>query len=229
MKEDGRRYPRANVEWPVTLQTERGSMDSIVLNISGGGVFFRCNELVPKGETLGMTLKPPNYTPLEVSIETVWTDMYISADKEIKPIGLGARDTLRLEKCFLLAGNEFEGGRTPLEANLSWAINWDHDFIGKEALLKQKEAGDFQRLTCLQCTGRGIPRHGMNVEKNGKKIGVVSSGSMSPCLNTGIAMAYLDHGEVKLGDTVDILIRNKSATAEVVKPPFVKQDWAKTH
>ena len=91
MKEDGRRYPRANVEWPVTLQTERGSMDSIVLNISGGGVFFRCNELVPKGETLGMTLKPPNYTPLEVSIETVWTDMYISADKEIKPVGLGAR------------------------------------------------------------------------------------------------------------------------------------------
>ena len=155
--------------------------------------------------------------------------MKVGKQSGIKPIGLGARDTLRLEKCFLLAGNEFEGGRTPLEANLSWAINWDHDFIGKEALLKQKEAGDFQRLTCLQCTGRGIPRHGMNVEKDGKKIGVVSSGSMSPCLNTGISMAYLDHGIVKLGDTVDILIRNKSAPAEVVKPPFVKQDWAKTH
>lgn len=91
MKEDGRRYPRVNVEWPDTLQTERGSMDSIALNISSGGVFFRCNELVAKGETLGMTLKPPNHTPLKVTIETVWTDMYISSGKEIKPIGVGAR------------------------------------------------------------------------------------------------------------------------------------------
>jgi hypothetical protein len=66
-------------------------MDSIALNISSGGVFFRCNELVAKGETLGMTLKPPNHTPLKVTIETVWTDMYISSGKEIKPIGVGAR------------------------------------------------------------------------------------------------------------------------------------------
>jgi len=155
--------------------------------------------------------------------------MKVGKEVNIKPIGLGARDTLRLEKCFLLAGNEFEGGRTPLEANLSWAMHWDHDFIGKEALLKQKENGDYQRLTCLQCTGRGIPRHGMKVEHSGKEIGVVSSGSMSPCLKTGIAMAYLDPGVVSLGDTVDIMIRGKSSEAEVVKPPFVKKDWAKTH
>ena len=81
----------------------------------------------------------------------------------IKPIGLGARDTLRLEKAFILAGNEFEGGRTPLEATMSWTINWDHDFIGKEALLKQKEQGTYERLTCLQCTSKGIPRHGCDI------------------------------------------------------------------
>lgn len=155
--------------------------------------------------------------------------MNAGGNAEIKPVGLGARDTLRLEKCFLLAGNEFEGGRTPLEANLGWAIHWDHDFIGKEALLKQKEHGDYQRLTCLQCTGKGIPRNGMKVELNGKTIGVVSSGSMSPCLKTGIAMAYIDSGVVSLDDTVDILIRGKPSSAKVVKPPFVKQDWAKNH
>jgi len=155
--------------------------------------------------------------------------LQIGNDEGIKPIGLGARDTLRLEKCFLLAGNEFKGGRTPLEANLSWAIHWDHEFIGKNALLKQKEDGDYQRLTCLQCTRRGLPRHGMTVEYDGEPIGVVSSGSMSPCLQTGIALAYINPGIVSLGDTVDIMIRGKSSAAEVVKPPFVKQDWAKKH
>jgi len=91
MKEDGRRYPRVNVEWPVTLQTDRGSMDGIALNISSGGAFVRFKELVPKGETLDMTLKPPNHTPLKVTIETMWTDKYIPSGKEIKPIGIGVR------------------------------------------------------------------------------------------------------------------------------------------
>ena len=166
--------------------------------------------------------------PVENGI-TVFNEIMKAGKKEgIKPIGLGARDTLRLEKCFLLAGNEFEGGRTPLEANLSWALNWDHDFIGKKALLKQKEDGDYQRLICLQCKGRGIPRHGMVVEKDGNTIGVVSSGSMSPCLNTGIAMAYIDHGAVSIGDLIHIKIRDKLVEAEVVQPPFVKKDWIKT-
>jgi aminomethyltransferase len=69
----------------------------------------------------------------------------------------------------------------------------------------------------------------MDVEKDGKTIGVISSGSMSPCLKTGIAMAYVDHGTVSIGDTVDIMVRGKSAAAEVVKPPFVKKNWAETH
>ena len=152
----------------------------------------------------------------------------LDAGKEfgIKPIGLGARDTLRLEKCFILAGNEFEGGRTPLEAIMSWTINWDHDFIGKEAILKQKEKGDHERLTSLECIDKGIPRHGCKIQKDGKKIGKVTSGTLSPCLNKGIAMGYV-HPDFREKDCIlEIIIRDKPVKAKVVKPPFVPKDWA---
>jgi aminomethyltransferase len=155
----------------------------------------------------------------------------LEAGKEfdIKSIGLGARDTLRLEKGFILAGNEFEGGRTPLEATLSWTINWDHDFIGKEALLQQKEQGGYERLTCLTCVEKGIPRHGCEIQKDGVKVGRVSSGTLSPCLSTGIAMGYV-HPDFRKVDTVlDIIIRNKPVQAKVVKPPFVPKDWVQQH
>ena len=155
----------------------------------------------------------------------------LDAGKEfnIKPIGLGARDTLRLEKCFILAGNEFEGGRTPLEAIMSWTINWDHAFIGKGALLKQKEQGDYERLTSLECIDKGIPRHGCEIRKDGEKVGVVSSGTLSPCLNRGIAMGYV-HPEFRdAGNILEIVVRNKSVKAKVVKAPFVKKDWAQQH
>lgn len=152
----------------------------------------------------------------------------VGKDYGIKPIGLGARDTLRLEKCFVLAGNEFEGGRTPLEANLSFTINWDHDFIGKEALLKQKEVGVKERLTYLKCMEKGIPRHGQDVEKDNVRIGKVSSGGLSPCLNTGIAMAYVKSEYRNIGDILDIVIRERRIKAEIVKPPFVGKECGNT-
>jgi len=158
--------------------------------------------------------------------ERIWDEiMKAGQEFEIKPIGLGARDTLRLEKCFLLAGNEFEGGRTPLEATMGWAINWDHDFIGKTALLKQKEKEDYQRLTCLVCEEKGIPRNGCEIQKTGKKVGIVTSGTLSPCLNKGIAMGYV-HSEYRDKDsTLDIMIRDKPIKTKVVKPPFVPKNW----
>lgn len=152
--------------------------------------------------------------------------MKAGEEYDIKPIGLGARDTLRLEKCFMLAGNEFEGGRTPLEATMSWAINWDHDFIGKDSLLKQKEKGDYERITCLVCEEKGIPRHKCEIHKDGKKVGVVTSGTLSPCLGKGIAMGYV-HPDYRDKDNVlDIMIRGKPVRAKVIKPPFVPKDWA---
>ena len=166
-------------------------------------------------------------TPVEKAEQVFKRIMQAGEEFSIKPIGLGARDTLRLEKCFLLAGNEFEGGRTPLEALLSWAINWDHDFIGKDVLLQQKEQGTYQRLTCLECIDRGIPRHGCEVKKDGVSVGRVSSGSLSPCLNKGIAMAYVDPKYREVDSVLDIDIRGKPVKAKVIKSPFVKQDWAK--
>lgn len=144
----------------------------------------------------------------------------------IKPVGLGARDTLRIEKFFLLAGNEFNGnGRTPLEAGISWFINWDHDFIGKKPLLKQKEKGDYEKLTGLICKERAIPRNGCPVKKDGRKVGEVTSGTMSPCLNKGIAMAYVKPDVREVGNELDIIIRKKPVKSEIVKPPIVKKDW----
>jgi len=155
-------------------------------------------------------------------------DAVLSAGKEfgIQPIGLGARDTLRLEKAFMLAGNEFEGGRTPLEATLGWTIFWDHEFIGKEALLKLKEQGTFQRMTCLECIDKGIPRHKCEIQKDGTAVGIVTSGTLSPCLNVGIAMGYVAHDKREVGSILDIIVREKPIKAKVIKPPFVPKDWA---
>jgi aminomethyltransferase len=144
----------------------------------------------------------------------------------IKPIGLGARDTLRLEKYLMLAGNEFSGGHTPLEATLGWTVFWDHEFVGKQALLAQKADGKFQRMTCLLCTEKGIPRHGCEIQQDGKKVGFVTSGTLSPCLGAGIAMGYVDHDKREPGTLLEILVRDKPIKAKVIKPPFVPKDWA---
>ncbi len=168
-------------------------------------------------------------TPAKAAEELFLNILDAGKEFNIKPIGIGARDTLRLEKCFILAGNEFEGGRTPLEALMSWTINWDHDFIGKDVLLKQKERGDYERLTCLECIDKGIPRHSCEIKKDGKKIGIVSSGTLSPCLNVGIAMGYLRPEFREVDNIVDIIIRSKPVKAKVVKPPFVKKDWIQGH
>lgn len=147
----------------------------------------------------------------------------------IKPVGLGARDTLRLEKGFILAGNEFEGGRTPLEAVMSWVIHWDHDFIGKDALLKQKEKGGYERLTSFECVEKGIPRHGCDVQVDGKKVGTITSGTMSPCLNTGIAMGYVHPDYREKDSIVEIVVRGKLVKAKVLRPPIVPKDWTQNH
>ncbi len=155
-------------------------------------------------------------------------DAILTAGKDfgIQPIGLGARDTLRLEKAFMLAGNEFEGGRTPLEATLGWTIFWDHAFIGKDALLKQKEQGSFQRMTCLECVEKGIPRHKCEIQKDGAPVGIVTSGTLSPCLKKGIAMGYVAPDKREVGTLLDIMVRDKPVKAKVIKPPFVPKDWA---
>lgn len=150
---------------------------------------------------------------------TVWNHLLaIGKAHGIKPIGLGARDTLRLEKGYCLAGNEFEGGRTPLEAGLEWVMDWTGDFLGKARLVLQKNEGAHDRLVGL-LQEKGIPRHGYPVHKAGQTIGKVTSGTLSPTLEQGIALAYVRGAE--LGDDVNVEVRGKAMPAKVVKTPFV--------
>jgi aminomethyltransferase len=139
----------------------------------------------------------------------------------LQPVGLGARDTLRLEKGYCLAGNEFAGGRTPLEAGLSWLVAWDHEFAGKGPLEKQRATGPKQKLAGLKVAGKGIPRHGMPVQAGGHVVGVVTSGTHSPTLQTGIALAYVEKEHAGVGTRLAIDVRGKSVDADVVKLPFV--------
>jgi aminomethyltransferase len=152
----------------------------------------------------------------------LWGRM-MEAGKEfgIKPIGLGARDTLRLEKGFLLSGSDFHEDRTPLETGVEWAVKWEHDFIGKQPMLKQKEAGNYQRFVGMKMTERGVPRGHMDIEVGGKKVGMTTSGTMSPCLKIGVALGYVDKEYKAVGTKVDIVIRDKRVKAEVAKLPMV--------
>ena len=140
----------------------------------------------------------------------------------LKPVGLGARDTLRLEKGLLLSGTDFDGAQTSLQTGPSWVVDWDHDFIGKDRLVKQKSEGGYDKLVCMLCEDRGIPRHGYEIVSKEKKLGHVTSGTLSPVLRKGIAMGYVPSSEASMGNEVEIEIRDTSVRAKIVKPPFVK-------
>lgn len=136
------------------------------------------------------------------------------------PCGLGARDTLRLEMGFPLHGNDIDETTTPLEAYLNFAVDLAKpSFIGKDALARQREEGLSRRLVGLLLEGRGVPRQGCACEKDGVRVGIVTSGSVSPVLGVGIALAYLDKG-VAEGDEVDVAVRDRALKARVVHPPF---------
>lgn len=140
----------------------------------------------------------------------------------IKPTGLGARDVLRLEAGLLLYGNDMDDTITPLEASIPWAVKFEKgDFYGKEALLKQKEAGLKRKLRGITLETKLVPRHEMEVFKDGQKIGYVTSGTFSPTLGRPIAFVMID-ANVKIGDTVQVLIRDKYVDAKVVKTPFYR-------
>jgi len=140
----------------------------------------------------------------------------------LKPIGLGARDTLRLEKALLLSGTDFDGSQSSLQTGPQWVIDWDHDFIGKGTMVAQKVSGNYDKLVCMMCEGRGIPRHGYAIRSGGDRVGSVTSGTMSPLLRNGIAMGYVPLSMSKQGTKVGIEVRETVVPAEIVKPPFVK-------
>jgi len=137
-------------------------------------------------------------------------------------IGLGARDTLRLEMKMALYGNDIDQTTTPIEAGLGWIVDLDKDFIGREVIARQKEAKPERRLVCLELEGRGVPRHGFDIVDGEQKIGQVTSGTFSPSLQKPVALGYVTAAKSKIGSTVEIVIRDKRFPATVVKPPFYK-------
>jgi aminomethyltransferase len=140
----------------------------------------------------------------------------------IEPCGLGARDTLRLEAGLCLYGNDIDENTTPLEARLGFVVKFQKDsFIGKNALLKQKEEGVKRRRVGLQMIEQGIPRQGFKVYGDqGEEIGRITSGTFSPLLKCGIAMAYIQTQHAQEGNIVNVEIRGKSAKAKIVPFPF---------
>lgn len=158
-------------------------------------------------------------------IEQIWNKVFeAGAAYGIKPIGLAARDTLRLEMGFCLYGNDINDTTSPLEAGLGWITKFTKEFTNSTALKMQKEAGVTRKLVGFELTERGIPRHDYEiVDKDGVVIGVVTSGTMSPSLNKGIGLGYVPTAFAAEGSEIFIRIRKNDIPAKVVKLPFYKK------
>ncbi|MEZ7924863.1 MAG: glycine cleavage system aminomethyltransferase GcvT [Flavobacteriales bacterium] len=156
--------------------------------------------------------------------EEIWKAIF-EAGKEcnIKPVGLAARDTLRLEMGFCLYGNDIDDTTSPLEAGLGWITKFTNDFVDSDFLQKQKEAGITKRLVGFELVDRGVPRQGYDVvNQEGEKIGNVTSGTMAPSLKKAIGLAYIPKGMTAPGTEIYIAVRKKQLKAKVVTLPFYK-------
>ncbi|MFD0836165.1 glycine cleavage system aminomethyltransferase GcvT [Mariniflexile aquimaris] len=157
-------------------------------------------------------------------VKQIWDKVFeAGADYGIKPIGLAARDTLRLEMGYCLYGNDIDDTTSPIEAGLGWITKFTKDFTNSEALKKEKEQGPKRKLVAFELDERGVPRHGYDiVDTNGNKIGEVTSGTMSPSLNKGIGLGYVPTLFSEIGSKINIQIRKNAISATVVKLPFYK-------
>src|SRR5688500_13734731 len=155
----------------------------------------------------------------------IWRQLLAAgASDGLIPAGLGARDSLRLEMGYALYGNDIDDRHTPLEAGLAWVTKLDKpDFIGKAALVKQKQDGVRQRLVGFVLKEKGFPRHGYEVRGNGEPSGEVTSGTVSPSLEIGVGLAYVSTEVSKAGNMIEIVVRDKAIAAEVTRPPFYKE------
>lgn len=156
--------------------------------------------------------------------QVIWDAIFeAGAEFDIKPVGLGARDTLRLEMGFCLYGNDIDDNTSPFEAGLGWVTKFTKDFVNSENLKAEKAAGLKKKLIGFEMIDRGIARHDYDfVDATGNVIGRVTSGTQSPSLQKSIGLGYIDLAHSKEGTEIFISIRNKAIKAIVVKPPFIK-------
>jgi aminomethyltransferase len=171
---------------------------------------------------LGFELYFPSDTTTAMK---VWQAVFDAGkDFNIAPIGLGARDTLRLEMGFCLYGNDIDQTTHPLEAGLGWITKLDKgDFHGKNVVMKAKAEGIKRKLVGFTLNDKAFPRHGYAIHSNGEKIGDVTSGTFSPILDKGIGMGYVPIAHTKAGTTLHVMIRNKEVAATITALPFIKK------
>ncbi len=157
-------------------------------------------------------------------VKQIWDRVFEAGSRfGIKPIGLAARDTLRLEMGYCLYGNDINDTTSPLEAGLGWITKFTKDFVNSEALAKEKAHGPERKLVAFELDERGIPRHDYDiVDGQGKKIGVVTSGTMSPSMGKGIGLGYVPTILSEIGSKIQIQVRKKAIPATIVKLPFYK-------
>jgi aminomethyltransferase len=164
------------------------------------------------------------YVPPEAAARVWEAALEAGAAAGIRPCGLGARNTLRLEAKMALYGHEIDASISPLEAGLAWIVKFDKGpFVGREALLKQKEAGVRRMLAGFEMRGRGIAREGYEVRIDGAPVGWVTSGSPSPTLNKNIGLCMLPADRAAAGTPIQIMIRNQPVDAVTVETPFYKR------
>lgn len=158
------------------------------------------------------------------AVKQIWDRVFeAGADYGIKPIGLAARDTLRLEMGYCLYGNDIDDTTSPLETGLGWITKFTKDFVNSEALAEQKEAGIKRKLIAFELNEKGIPRQDYDiVDGNGTILGKVTSGTMSPSLGKGIGMGFVPVGLSDIGTKIYIQIRKNAVPATIVKIPFYK-------
>ncbi|MEH6407524.1 MAG: glycine cleavage system aminomethyltransferase GcvT [Leeuwenhoekiella sp.] len=156
--------------------------------------------------------------------EQLWNKIFEAGEAfGIKPIGLAARDTLRIEMGYCLYGNDINDTTSPIEAGLGWITKFTKDFVNSENLKKEKENGPQRKLIGFELDERGIPRHDYDiVDESGAKIGIVTSGTMSPSLSKGIGLGYVPNEFSKPGSKIFIQVRKNAIPATVVKLPFYK-------
>jgi aminomethyltransferase len=190
-------------EAPARMRTATAKVAGVELLVCGTGY---------TGEDGVELLIPPD------GVERVWDALVADG---ANPVGLGARDTLRLEACFHLYGNDLSEERDPIGAGLSWACKLETGFIGSEALAAIGEPTE--KLVPFAFTGPGIPREGNPVVIGGEEAGVVTSGTMSPCLEIGIGMAYVPAAAAEPGTPVEIDVRGKLRSAEIREKPLYEK------
>ncbi|AEG61489.1 glycine cleavage system aminomethyltransferase GcvT [Desulforamulus ruminis] len=158
--------------------------------------------------------------------EKVWQAILDAGVEEgVKPVGLGARDTLRFEACLALYGHELSDSISPLMAGLGWTVKFNKgEFVGRENLLKEKEAGISHKLVGLEMLDRGIPRQGYPVNREGREVGWITSGTFAPTLGKNLGLAYVLAQWAEIGSELDVVVRGKPLKARVVPKPFYKRE-----